>query len=110
MIRLSGLIPGKDIDIRYIGLRPGEKLFEELFNHTEQMIPTHNKKILIAKVAEYDFYKINKSIDDLIAKAEKNNDEEVVKQMKSILPEFISNNSNHTKLDIGSTNRLKVSD
>jgi FlaA1/EpsC-like NDP-sugar epimerase len=99
MIRLSGLIPGKDIDIRYTGLRPGEKLFEELFNHQEQMIPTHNKKILIAKVAEYDFYQINKSIDAVIEKAIQNNDDEVVRQMKSILPEFISSNSNNTSFD-----------
>lgn len=100
MIRLSGFVPGKDIDIRYIGLRPGEKLFEELFNHKEQMIPTHNKKILIAKVAEYDFYQINKAIDELIAKAVENKDEEVVRKMKAILPEFISNNPDHNNLDI----------
>ena len=48
MIRLAGLIPGKDIELRFTGLRPGEKLFEELLNKEEEVIPTHNKKILIA--------------------------------------------------------------
>lgn len=99
MIQLSGLVPGKDIDIRFTGLRPGEKLFEELFKNQEQMIVTHNKKILIAKVIEYDFYDINKSIDDLIGKAVRNNDQEVILKMKMMLPEFINNNSIHTSFD-----------
>ena len=93
MIRLSGLVPGKDINIIFTGLRPGEKLYEELLNKTEHVRPTHNKKILIAGVIDYDYYEISKVIDDLIYKAVRNKDEEVVRKMKSILPEFISNNS-----------------
>ena len=99
MIRLSGLIPGKDIDIRFTGLRPGEKLYEELLNKSEMVIPTHHHKIMIAKVMEYDFYEINKAIDELIQKALFNHDEEVVRKMKRILPEFISNNSIYQSFD-----------
>ncbi len=99
MIRLSGLIPGKDIDIRFTGLRPGEKLYEELLNKSEQVIPTHHHKIMIAKVMEYDFYEINKAIDELIQKALFNHDEDVVRKMKRILPEFISNNSIYQSFD-----------
>lgn len=99
MIRLSGLIPGKDIDIRFTGLRPGEKLYEELLNKSEQVIPTHHHKIMIAKVIEYDFYEINKAIDELIQKALFNHDEDVVRKMKRILPEFISNNSIYQSFD-----------
>ena len=99
MIRLSGLIPGKDIDIKFTGLRPGEKLYEELLNVSENVLPTHHKKILIGKVMEYDFYEINKAIDDLIQKAMFNKDEDVVRKMKRILPEFISNNSIYQSFD-----------
>ena len=99
MIRLSGLIPGKDIEIKFTGLRPGEKLYEELLNVSENVLPTHHKKILIGKVMEYDFYEVNKAIDDLIQKAMFNQDEEVVRKMKRILPEFISNNSIYQSFD-----------
>jgi FlaA1/EpsC-like NDP-sugar epimerase len=99
MIRLAGFIPGKDIEIHFTGLRPGEKLFEELLNDKEQVIPTHHKKILIAKVVEYDFYSINKSIDQLLDLSMQNNDSEVVRQMKRIIPEYISNNSVYQEID-----------
>ncbi len=99
MIQLSGLVPGRDIELRFTGLRPGEKLFEELLNKEEEVIPTHNKKILIAKVIEYSFETISNSIDHLISIASKNNDEDVVKQMKRIIPEFISNNSIYESID-----------
>ncbi len=99
MIRLAGLTPGKDIEIRFTGLRPGEKLYEELLNKEEEVIPTHHKKILIAKVIEYDFEKVSQSIDQLIAIAVENRDEDVVKQMKRIVPEFISNNSIYESID-----------
>jgi FlaA1/EpsC-like NDP-sugar epimerase len=99
MIKLAGLTPGREIDIKFTGLRPGEKLFEELLNKEEEVIPTHNKKILIAKVIEYDFEKVSKSIDRVIEVASKNQDEEVVKQMKRIVPEYISNNSIYESMD-----------
>lgn len=99
MIRLAGLTPGKDIELRFTGLRPGEKLFEELLNKEEEVIPTHNKKILIAKVIEYDFEKVQESIQHLLLLAAVNKDEEVVKQMKRIVPEYISNNSIYESID-----------
>jgi FlaA1/EpsC-like NDP-sugar epimerase len=99
MVRLAGLTPGKDIKIEFSGLRPGEKLFEELLNDKEEVIPTHHKKILIAKVVEYDFYNVNKSIDQLVDLALQSNDKEVVRQMKKIIPEYISNNSIYQEID-----------
>ncbi len=99
MIKLAGLTPGKEIDIRFTGLRPGEKLYEELLNKEEEVIPTHNKKILIAKVIEYDYEKVSASIDKVVAIAMQNKDDEVVKQMKRIVPEFISNNSIYEAMD-----------
>jgi FlaA1/EpsC-like NDP-sugar epimerase len=99
MIKLAGMEPGKDINIEFTGLRPGEKLFEELLNKEEEVIPTHNKKILIAKVIEYDFDQINESIGNLITIAINHHDEDVVRTMKKILPEFISNNSKFEMYD-----------
>jgi FlaA1/EpsC-like NDP-sugar epimerase len=99
MIKLAGMEPGKDINIEFTGLRPGEKLFEELLNKEEEVIPTHNKKILIAKVIEYDFDQINDSIGNLITIAINHKDEDVVRTMKKILPEFISNNSKFEMYD-----------
>jgi FlaA1/EpsC-like NDP-sugar epimerase len=99
MIKLAGLTPGKEIDIRFTGLRPGEKLYEELLNKEEEVIPTHNKKILIAKVIEYDYEKVARSIEKVVSIAFENKDEDVVKQMKRIVPEFISNNSIYESMD-----------
>ena len=99
MIRLAGLTPGKDIELRFTGLRPGEKLFEELLNKEEEVIPTHNKKILIAKVMEYDLARVSVSIEHLINLAKENNNEEVVRQMKRIVPEYVSNNSIYESID-----------
>ena len=99
MIKLAGFAPGNEIEIRYTGLRPGEKLYEELLKDEEEVIPTHHKKILIAKVAEYDFYAINKSIDVLMEMAWQSHDEDVVRQMKRIVPEYISNNSIYQRFD-----------
>jgi FlaA1/EpsC-like NDP-sugar epimerase len=99
MIKLAGYLPGKDIEIKFTGLRPGEKLFEELLNNKEEVVETHHKKILIARVAEYDFYAVNKSIDQLLHEAFQNNDENVVRQMKRMVPEYISNNSIYQSFD-----------
>jgi len=100
MIRLSGREPEKDIKIVYSGLRPGEKLYEELLNNSENTLPTYHKKILIAKVIEYDFTYIYSQIEQLIKLAKNHFNTETVIKMKEIVPEFISNNSVYEKLDI----------
>ena len=99
MIRLSGLDLGKDIQIVYSGLRPGEKLYEELLTSEENTMPTHHQKIMIAKVKEYNFESISADINDLIAMFNSQNNEMIVKKMKEIVPEFISQNSVYEKLD-----------
>ncbi len=99
MIRLSGLELGKDIQIVYSGLRPGEKLYEELLTSEENTMPTHHQKIMIAKVKEYNFESISADINDLIAMFNSQNNEMIVKKMKEIVPEFISQNSVYEKLD-----------
>lgn len=99
MIRLSGLEPNKDIPIVYTGLRPGEKLFEELLNDSENNIPTHHQKILIAKVHEYNFDSVYDDIDKLIDLARRYQKVSMVKLMKYIVPEFKSNNSIYQELD-----------
>jgi len=100
MIQMAGLIPGVDIQIVYTGLRPGEKLCEELLNHTEQVRPTNHPKIMVASVAEYDFDKISVDIDNLIKYSYLCKDFLVVSMMKQIVPEFKSNNSQYELLDI----------
>jgi len=100
MIRLAGLIPNQDIKIEYSGLRPGEKLFEELLNDNENTMPTHHEKIMIGKVREYLFDEVNSQIYDLINHAKNNDDMQVVKAMKQIVQEFKSNNSVFEELDL----------
>ncbi|MFN4006499.1 MAG: polysaccharide biosynthesis protein [Chitinophagaceae bacterium] len=100
MIRLAGNIPERDIKIEFTGLRPGEKLFEELLNKEEEVVPTHHKKILIAKVAEQEYEPLKQQIDDLIFLANANNDDEVVRLMKKIVPEYKSKNSVYESFDI----------
>jgi len=99
MIKLSGLTLGKDIQIVYTGLRPGEKLYEELLNKQENTLPTHHPLILIAKVEEYDYTIISSEVKELIANTDKSNNFEIVKRMKKIVPEFISKNSVYEQLD-----------
>jgi FlaA1/EpsC-like NDP-sugar epimerase len=99
MIRLSGLTLGKDIQIKYIGLRPGEKLYEELLNKEENTIPTHHPLILTAKVREYDLDEATKEIVTLINMPGKSNNLEIVRKMKEIVPEYISRNSIYEQLD-----------
>ncbi|WP_257657398.1 polysaccharide biosynthesis protein [Parapedobacter lycopersici] len=99
MIKLSGLVPNKDITIEYSGLRPGEKLYEELLNDLENTLPTHHHKIMIAKVRDYDFEAVNKQIDNLVASARHQNEREIVFKMKEMVPEFKSNNSIYEELD-----------
>lgn len=99
MIRLSGLVPNLDIAIEFSGLRPGEKLYEELLNDQENTVPTHHEKIMVASVREYDFEEIDKHIDELIDLSCQYKDRQVVVKMKEIVPEFISNNSVYEELD-----------
>ena len=99
MIRLAGLTPGKDIQITFTGLRPGEKLYEELLNQKETTLPTTNEKIMIARVREYDFDAISAEINQLIAISHEDKIFTTVRQMKHIVPEFISKNSVYEQLD-----------
>jgi len=100
MIRLSGKQPGIDIDVVFTGLRPGEKLFEELLSNKENTLPTYHEKILIAKVMEYDFPVVNDKIQKLIHSASKHYTYETVALMKDLVPEFISKNSSFESLDV----------
>ena len=99
MIKLSGLEEGTDIEIKITGLRPGEKLYEELLNEEESTLPTHHKKIMVGKVKSYDYYKVKAQIKTLIKQYESQDNFAIVKQMKNIVPEFISNNSVFSTLD-----------
>lgn len=99
MIRLAGFEPGKDIEITYTGLRPGEKLYEELLNQKETTIPTKHKKILVAKVREYEYQEVAKQIESLIQFAKDGKVFPTVQLMKQIVPEFKSKNSVYEELD-----------
>ena len=99
MIRLAGYRPGKDIKIVYTGLRPGEKLYEELLNQKERTLPTANEKIMVANVRENDYDKMAKLIDELILSAQKGLTFPSVKLMKKIVPEYKSRNSIYEQLD-----------
>jgi FlaA1/EpsC-like NDP-sugar epimerase len=99
MIRLSGLKPGKDINIIYTGLRPGEKLFEELLTSGENNLPTHHPKITIAQVCHYPPEEVEAMFLDLQDSFNTYDRIEVVAQLKRIVPEFKSNNSEYQSLD-----------
>ena len=99
MILLLGMVEGKDINIIYTGLRPGEKLYEELLANTENTLPTHHDQILIGKVRKYDFEEVDTIITELIKTFDTQNNELIVQRMKELVPEFKSNNSIFQKLD-----------
>ena len=99
MIRLSGFEPYKDIDIVFTGLRPGEKLYEELLYDKETVKPTHNRKIMIGSVKEYDYDDVKIHVADLVITAKNYDSLEVVKLMKQMLPEFVSQNSEYAEFD-----------
>lgn len=88
MIQLAGYVPYQDIDIRFIGLRPGEKLYEELLTHDEYSKPTYNKKIMISTARLYLFDNIKSTINFLIDAASSYNEKEVVSIMKNLVPEY----------------------
>lgn len=96
MINLSG---AKNVEIKYTGLRAGEKLYEEMLNEKESTKPSFHDKIRIAEVREYDYIEVSKQIDDLIEKSKLYDEMLTVKIMKEIVPEYKSNNSIYEKLD-----------
>jgi len=96
MIKLSG---AKNVEIKFTGLRAGEKLYEEVLNDQENTKPSFHKKIRIAQVREYDFGQVSRDIDELISIAERYEDNDTVKKMKEIVPEYISKNSVYEKFD-----------
>lgn len=93
MISLAGLKPGDDIRIEYTGLRPGEKLYEEVLATKENTVPTQHQRIFVAKVREYSYTKADKSLTDLKVMAQSVEIPEMVKLMKHVVPEFISKHS-----------------
>jgi len=99
MIKLAGLQPEKDIKIVYTGLRPGEKLYEELLNDGESTMPTYHEKIKISQVIDYNYEQVLADINELLALNKHNNILAVVNKMKEIVPEFISRNSKFEELD-----------
>jgi len=99
MIRLAGYTPEKDIPIIFTGLRPGEKLYEELLNQKELTLPTSNSKIMIARVREFDYAQVSKQVDELIEISQIDKPFTTVTYMKKIVPEYISKNSVYEQLD-----------
>ena len=105
MIKLSGFEEGKEIRIEFSGLRPGEKLFEELLNTKENTLATHHPKIMIAKVRESDYFTAQKQIGDLLSLAESGQENNLVSAMKTMVPEYISNNSAFELLDVAKVSK-----
>ena len=96
MIKLSG---AENIEIEYTGLRAGEKLYEEVLNTTENTLPSFHEKVRIAKVQEYDYDVVNQQIEQLLQISHTYDSMQIVKMMKSIVPEYVSNNSVYSVLD-----------
>lgn len=99
MIKLAGFIPDKDIPIKIVGLRPGEKLYEELLNDTSKTIPTYHEKIMIAEEIQDEFQNLHYEIEELIGMSIFFSNEDIVAKMKKIVPEFKSMNSAFQFLD-----------
>lgn len=99
MIKLAGYVPEEDIKIEIVGLRPGEKLYEELLTDASTTLPTHHQKIMIAKDITENYISLNEDVLELINWANENSVETLVKKMKQIVPEFVSLNSKFEKLD-----------
>ena len=108
MIKLAGLQPERDIRIVYTGLRPGEKLYEELLNMGELTMATHHPKIKIAKVITYPYKQVVTDIEELLELNEKHDDIALVYKMKEIVPEFISKNSHFEFLDATSGDEEEI--
>jgi len=99
MIQLAGYEPDKEMEIKIIGLRPGEKLYEELLNDTSKTLPTHHEKIMIAQENEEDYNQIISDINELISISLNKDEVEIVQYMKKIVPEYKSLNSTYEILD-----------
>jgi FlaA1/EpsC-like NDP-sugar epimerase len=99
MVHLSGLEPGKDIDIVFTGLREGEKLYEELLSNYEDTLPTHHSKIMIAKVKEYEYEEIDRYVDLFHDLVYDKNELKMVALMKELVPEYKSSYSRYEVLD-----------
>jgi len=99
MIILSGLEYGKDIQIEFTGLRPGEKLYEELLAEKENITGTHNPKIMIAKVFSYEYEKVENGFNELIQAYQAQDEMRLIRSFKSLVPEYISQNSVFEQLD-----------
>lgn len=96
IIYLSG---AKDVEIKYTGLRDGEKLYEEVLNDKETILPTFHPKIKIAKVREYDYSEVSQQIEELVKHSLTDDDMTIVKRMKALVPEFKSQHSKYEVLD-----------
>ncbi len=99
MIKLAGYQPNKNIKVRITGLRPGEKLYEELLNDECKTLPTHHKKIMIGQEVVRNYEMINQKIIKIIKSANKLKNDKVVAKLKDLIPEFKSNNSSYERLD-----------
>ena len=99
MIQLSGLELNKDISIKITGMRPGEKLYEEVLSSAEDTIPTHHPKILRASVREYEYDHIAEQIQQLVQLFDEQNNEKIVRKLKELVPEYKSRNSVYSQLD-----------
>lgn len=99
MIRLAGFTPDKDIKIKIVGLRPGEKLYEELLNNSAKNLPTHHEKIMIAEEICKEFSLLTDEVEDLIILSHLKPNDKIVAKMKKIVPEFKSMNSVFQELD-----------
>ena len=109
MIKLAGYLPDKQIAIKITGLRPGEKLYEELLSDQSKTLPTHHKKIMIAIDQPGNFEEINSTVERIIKSANKLKSHKVVAKLKYLVPEFKSNNSTFETLDIVPEEKKKIS-
>jgi FlaA1/EpsC-like NDP-sugar epimerase len=99
MIKLSGLEVDKDIKIKITGLRPGEKLYEELLNDKENTMPTHHDQIMIAKINQQKYDEVNPKVEEIIALYDSQDNQKIVAKIKELIPEYKSNNSEFELLD-----------
>jgi len=100
MIKLAGFTPYTDIKICFTGLRPGEKLYEELLNKTEMVLPTYHEKIKISNVIYYPYDYVQRKIEELLTLNRLNDDQKVVRKMKEIVPEYVSTNVNYQCIEV----------